>query len=654
VAGTKMLDGSTMTPKQIKRARRRGHTVLEQPRHVPLWRRWWLTRWPAYLGIGVHHTTRAAHHLTVGQWQTAGWPALAATLSVTDHHPLHWAAAAGIAAAVPEVRTRYRAWRKKPRRRNRFVSDREAYLWAASLSCVAGFDTVVAVGGYTPAWWWPAAATAVFSAEWLWHRRRRRPTKFLKAWRRDVAPSKDFGHVQLRDVDITHDDDGHPVGTFALVVPRGSTATELVRGGDTLASHLSDEYPFLASRSVRITTAYRDNLRTARVQMVNTRRREQPLKWEDFTLDERTGLFLQGDTGHEPSPMTMWQMSGGSATAIVSGPGCGKGNVTYLLGVEALHSPLVLPIFMDGKGGRGIPDLDVEGVIYARTPGQWRVAWAAIMQMMALREAEDTLTGSSRFKPTPRRPVIMPIVDEWPQIHAAWPYMIGDAIRWTGQTRSTGGHAVFTLHKGDGDSWGDTKVRSNTYVLGQAWLGRAGDSGASATAVQGYEGVDLDRLPAGAAWGFVCQGGQGGFGKVTMARSLFLPTQQEIEEEHLVGYTSAKEAARQARFPDLPTDMQQIYDRCLEMIASGEADRVEVVEEARAEQATAGGETTMKIMIRGLLATNPNGLTPAELRTLTCRPDGDRYVNNVLAALRDDGTVTQAGERGIWKLKEYA
>ena len=304
------------------------------------------------------------------------------------------------------------------------------------------------------------------------------------------------------------------------------------------------------------------------------------------------------------------QRAGGVNTVAVAGPGKGKGGFTIITDVEAALSDLVVLIVLDGKRGSGLPALKHGAALYARTPGQWIVAWEAAMDIMRLRADAFGDAGMSLWKPTTDTPLIKVTCDEWRYIHRAWPSMREDAVWWTGQTRSYGGHLHLNLHKGDGDGYGDTEIRSNMYSNGQAWVGPQGDLTAQGVATQAWD-VDTMSLPPYPGWGFICQTIDGAAAATTRQRTLWLPTQAEVDQLGCPAPfgTADHHLQREAKFPTLPPAQQAILDAARELIESGRADDPKVVEEAKDRNAGTNEATADQRILGALYLLDEAGAT---------------------------------------------
>jgi hypothetical protein len=620
--------------RQARRWRRLERRLDGRPWHQRLW---WV-RGPVLLARAVRRIVALVVSLP-GRRRRFGWPLLAAVAAAVLVAPLPWALAAVLAVAAAWLRER----RGGPRR---VVSDREAWLWAGALAVVAVAQQLL---DGRP-WWAAPAATIPTSVAWIWGRRTRRPGRFEQAWAEHVAGEQDWARSTVRDVRVKVDRKGYPDGTFTLVVAKGQTAKDVATKGDELASHLADAFPVLTAGSLMVSHGHGDPIRQARVAIANPRRQAEPRYWREPSLDERTGLYQIGDTMHDGSRAQMWQHAGGVNTVAVGGPGKGKGGFTVVTDVEAAISRHVVLIVLDGKRGAGVPALRYGASLYARTPGQWIVAWDAAMTIMRMRADEYGEAGKSLWSPQ-SDPLIKVTCDEWRYIHRAWPQMREDAVWWTGQTRSYGGHLHLNLHRGDGDGYGDTEIRSNMYANGQAWIGPQGDLSAENCAVQSW-GVKPATLPPYPGWGDLCQTINGDVGSAVRAKNLWLPTNAEVAEFGVPApHGTADDIIREhAVFPSLPPAMQAVLDTAREAIESGRADQPEAVEEARERAAaTQGRPETVDALILAALANAPDQAAGAT--DLAKAIGRDRaYVQERLTVLRDTGRVLQEGPRRPYRL----
>lgn len=594
----------------------------------------------------VWRAVRLVWQSSFGRWRTFGWPLWIAGFAAVVNGPVRWAVAAGLLAALPTVR----AWRG---RRARVVSDREAYLWAGAMAAVAGAQAAAGLGLPVP-WWAAPAVTVPTSGMWLWWRRIRKAGAFEQAWMTHVSTANDFKGTTLRAVEVKVDRDGQPDGTATVVVPKGQTAKGVARMDDVIASHLAEAFPGMTSGSVAVSSVPGDPVRHARMLVSNPRNLAKPRYWEEPTLDPATGLYVVGHTGHAWHQARMWQRAGGANTIAVGGPGKGKGGFTIVADVEAALSEHVVLIVLDGKRGAGLPALKDGAALYARTPGQWIVAWEAAVAIMRLRAEAYGELGLSLWSPM-RDPLIKVTCDEWRYIHRAWPQMAEDAVWWTGQTRSYGGHLHLNLHKGDTDGYGNLEVRSNMYSNGQTWIGPQGDLSAEGVATQMWD-VDTSALPPYPGYAYMAQTIEGSVAATTRIRTLWLPTEAEVAELGAPApFGTAEDHLRaHAVFPTLPPAQQAILDTARELIESGRADNPDVLEEAQERaRATGPNKDTADTLILGALAMEgeAGGTRIAELTGLN-----RAYVQERLSALArlDPPMVTQPAPHKPWHLTDYA
>jgi hypothetical protein len=602
----------------------------------PWWRRWWLTALLGWLIVGAYRATlgavlgtRVLWRTSFGRWRTYGWPVWVAVGAVAHPAPLAWLTGAAALAALPWARARMKL-------RRRHLSDLEAYLAGGTFAAVALAQ--VAAAALAAPWWVPLVVVVPPAGVWFWKRRIRRPTKFERVWEEHVAPEKDFAGTKLYDVNIKDHPDG-PEGSAVIRAPKGGTGRTLARQDELLASHLAEGYPQLEDGAVVIARSPRDKVREARLLLCRPSQMGRIIPFEGPSLNPKTGAWKAGETGHDDALLHFWRTAGGIFTGRIGGPGAGKGWASMLAGVEAALSPLILPIFMDGKLGKGFPAMRHAGGLYCRTPAEWWVGWSCYMRIMGLRLEEEGESGKSAFKPTPSNPLLYIDVDEFRNVKKVWPQISGDAADAAEQHRASGGHVALNIHRGDADGWGETRTRGAFMSAGQMLLGPAGEVTAAAVATQDYN-VDLNNLPPHPGWWYVCQRIQGG-GDETRFHMLYLPPRNEVEDLGLAAPAgTVEDYLTEAVTPSLASRAQQaVWDEARELIESGKANDPDVTAEARHHAEEAAARATVDDQIVAALRHLPEGAGASQLADLGI---GNRsHINIRLKALTDTGVLVQ-------------
>jgi hypothetical protein len=614
--------------------------------------------WPAWAGLSALVAGMPAIHAL--RARRSGEGALRRALSGREARLWAWtlggvatwwltAAGGGWRAALPAIGVGYAAWARiaRPARWVRAVSAGTAA--ATVLGLLVGAQPVTLTG------WWPPAAMVAVAAPWWWAWRRVRPAvvpAIVARWDEEVggADPKYAGALAGTEIiefgALAETADG-PCGDAVLALPHGTVPSK-VTSLDELAEHLLDA----PAGTVAIGRHPRLSQRFARIRFTPASTADVIRYFEEPTYDPATGLFLAG-YAHESAPAhAAFHRDGGAMHwAVVGGTGAGKGGTERLVMAEAALSPLVLPIFLDGKFGTGCPSVKDGMGFYARTPTQWRDALYAVVAMMQARMDRYGLTGRDRFTPGPGEPLILAWADEWMTVHTEHPGLVRQAARLTREGRSLGCAFGAALQKGDAYGWGDVAIRGNVYAGGTVWLGTAGDASSAGVASQTY-GVDLTSLPGVAGWG-AWLSKVNGVGDGEKARGLFLPSQSDVDDGKPAPFGRCEDwmleavKAGTAR-PTLHPDEQAILDRLVHGDPGLSADAQDASSDAdRTAKATTLDR--LLVLLAGL-GEGSDGMTRGDIALAVGGSVG--HVSTVLGGAKSDGLVDQSRAYGPYLITE--
>jgi hypothetical protein len=252
--------------------------------------------------------------------------------------------------------------------------------------------------------------------------------------------------------------------------------------------------------------------------------------WDGPSLDPKTGLYVAGYE-HGTNRLIygrMFRPRGACHTAVVGGPGSGKGVFVRVWGMEIglyKHARLYVA---DGSRGRGVPEIRLFATEYARTPTEWEVVVDRVYRIMLAREERYGEAGKSGWRPSPLEPLIGLGIDEGDTVMSS---SLSIRIKYkhiTARGRGVGIHALVDGQYATAAMYGSVDARENILANGTLWIGQLGGAQGRQAAKQDYQ-IDIAQLPIGPGWAFIGS-------KVvenqppTPSRGPFIASQTEVDE----------------------------------------------------------------------------------------------------------------------------
>lgn len=310
------------------------------------------------------------------------------------------------------------------------------------------------------------------------------------------------------------------------------------------------------------------------------------MKYFDGHTLQRDGSFIAGyNKGGVPVYGKLWNRDGALYITIIAPPNMGKGSLLRLICVEGAAYPDMEMFGACGKLGAGIGYLR-EGFHTLTTDHDASVDLIH-GYLLAVRERKARYGAAEEdgFMVRHLDPRLMLVVDEPEWIMEHDPRVAGWFREITGTSRSVGAGLAFTLHKGDGPSYGDTKTRSNMITNGWRGMGPAPDNQAKSTGLQGDD-FDPATLPNQPGWfGLI---GRPLDAPATPFRTLWLPNNLDVAralDEDVTGLVTDLDAAPYGtvqQWLERDTVHPDIHPDTLEALLRPAKQRAEAI--ARAEQ----------------------------------------------------------------------
>lgn len=503
-----------------KSTQKRGRLLLRVAAGVTLAAGWLTIAGVRAAGTLVGYTLLAAKWTLTGP--ARAWFAPAWLLAALLTGAAVWPAAAWPAAAIAAVLlgwTPERAWRRLPRRR---LSAREADILARVLAAAA-----LLIDARLPAWPWRTSCLAAVVAAgaipwWAGRRIRRDPDPdHIRAWHDLVVPA----FPQLAGEWVERDDTAR-TAVLALAAGKADDVADLDPDIEALLRQRPGTVVLAADP--RLT---RDQLRVAWPVPDDADRFRL---WDGPTLTS-DGRYVAGYAHGSGKPIygRIWRDGGACCTAVIGGPGSGKGVVARVWAMECGLSDRVLLLLVDGKGGAGIPEAEAYAHEYATRQEDWARVIDRAHRVMESRERRYGAARKSRFTPRPGEPVIGLGIDEGRTVMESSPQIREQVLALTGRGRSLGIHVMIDGQSGAAPTYGTVEARGNMLANGTLWIGQQGDVQGRQNARQDYK-VDLSKLPAGPGWAYLCSRVVPDQAQVPF-RGSFIASRAEIDEAHELG-----------------------------------------------------------------------------------------------------------------------
>lgn len=379
-----------------------GRTVAAPVKHV---RRRWLGMTPVY-GTLLLWAVAALGHVRPHGWVTVLLVAAFVAL------PVFWAAGGPCGRFTREVARKAQWWVL-----GLYASGAVLVTGAAAFG--AGPPTpglLLAWGGLFGWRWW-----------WFWHGHRNMTIDAetmdarLHTWAtRIAADGKKLAGALLTEVapvvggwsatvnlvrtDLTADDVYKATGVIAARYELPATSV-VVEPHPTAANHL------------------------ARLLVLTHNPLQNPQMFTQLTLDPATGAFNAAVTAEgNGAKWQLWLPNQGGCHGLIFGTtGAGKSGLLNVIFTEAKHSGVVAICAGDPDGGKSMPEWQEHVNVFAGTHTRIRAMLQGLERIMdARRRSEgrhvwhDALgrrrRGTGNFLPTPEAPLLLCVLDEWPEI----------------------------------------------------------------------------------------------------------------------------------------------------------------------------------------------------------------------------------------------
>lgn len=589
---------------------------------------------------------------TVGRGRRAAAPLWVAVLAAIHVRDIAWAWAAASTVLV------VLAHRTDTHPNPRILSARERWLWQRTCATIGLWQVtrgvthwrtealalvVIALAAGVP--WWRGGRGRVFAAA---------EDPRVTAWREAVDSAR--AAFDLRGSELTLDPaQPSPDVAAGTVTLQSGVKASTVWGLDEHVASLLD----MQRGTVTIGTAPNLSARQVRVAFSRPGQTNAIVWWEGPTL-ERDGTYnLARTPDGQLVADHLWHETGGSFNTYISAPRRGKGVAQRLAAIEAGLSEHVWQACIDGKYGAGLPEIRDACDVYVGpgpTPedavAQWRMAIDMVYAIFQTRGSRYGTNHWSRWRPRPGEPLIRLVIDEslvvMNQISARH---IEHLVDISGGGSSLGFAIALDTQRGDQPSFGSTTLRANLRGTGMVWIGPAGDVLSSAMAVQEYD-VDPAALPAAKGWAW--HASQLYDLPPTMARTLYLPSRIEVEDDGVPApFGAAEDWAAKAVHPQLHPDDQAAIDAVRERYAAAEECAPQDAPSPGAAAGTpARGESEGRIAVARVLLSATEPLERGEIAQLTgkhlSRALSGRYVSEVLSSLSAAGKVQRVPDGWVW------
>lgn len=247
-----------------------------------------------------------------------------------------------------------------------------------------------------------------------------------------------------------------------------------------------------------------------------------------------------GDQG--AADMEWFELGSGARNWIIAGvPGSGKTSLVVWALAESVHArfvdaegqsrPLVATVYVDGKNGQSIPEAtDSPGISWAATwPQECARAVLCVEQAMYARQRYigrlpwtdpqgRERRGMSWFDPiVTGLPILQLVIEEWPAIAQAYPWLVPVVLNIAKLGRSLGIRVVLVAQSITGSELGDPELRN--MLGGNAAAFRTNDNHTGNLAFAGALEVNPSSLPVDMPGACYVKGPAG---RAAMARGLLV------------------------------------------------------------------------------------------------------------------------------------